>query len=63
MNVAVPALSRFTLADRFPLPLAGQVEPADAAHVQVTALSGAGKTSLTVAPTTALGPALVATIV
>src|SRR6266550_2455892 len=61
--VAVPPLSRFTKALRLPLPLAGQLEPADAAHVQVTALSCAGKTSLTVAPTTALGPALLATIV
>src|SRR2546430_16644765 len=51
MNVAVPPLKRFTLADRLPLPLAGQLEPADAAHVQVTALNCAGKTSVTVAPT------------
>src|SRR5882762_3267619 len=63
VNVAVPPLKRFTKALRLPLPLAGQLDPADAAHVQVTALSCAGKTSLTVAPTTALGPALLATIV
>src|SRR5437667_55077 len=63
VNVAVPALSRFTLADRLPLPLAGQLEPAEAAQVQVTALSCAGNTSVTVAATTAFGPALLATIV
>src|SRR5437016_3506073 len=63
VNVAVPPLSRFTAAERLPEPLAGQLEPADAAQVHVTALSCAGKTSLTVAPTTALGPALLATIV
>src|SRR6267378_8190713 len=63
VNVAVPPLSRLTLALRFPLPLAGQLDPADAAHVHVTPLSCAGKLSVTVAPTTALGPALLATIV
>jgi hypothetical protein len=63
VTVAVPPLSRFTLAPMFPLPAAGQLEPADAAQVQVTELSCAGKTSATVAPTTALGPALLATIV
>ena len=63
VNVAVPPLRRLTKALRLPLPLAGQLEPADAAQVQVTALNCAGKTSLTVAPTTALGPALLATIV
>src|SRR6266550_2059402 len=63
VKVAVPPLRRLTKALRLPLPLAGQLEPADAAQVQVTALNCAGKTSLTVAPTTALGPALLATIV
>src|SRR5438874_241361 len=63
VNVAVPPLSRLTLALRLPLPLAGQLDPAEAAHVQVTLESCAGKTSLTVAPTTALGPALVTPIV
>ena len=63
VNVAVPPLSRFTAAERFPEPLAGQLEPADAAHVHVMALSCAGKLSVTVAPTTALGPPLLATIV
>ena len=62
-NVAVPPLSRLTLADRLPLPLAGQLEPAEATQVHVGPVSCAGKMSLTVAPTTALGPALLATIV
>ena len=42
---------------------AGQTEPADAAQVQVTPESCAGKRSVTVAPVTAPGPALLATIV
>src|SRR6266550_3513672 len=63
VKVTVPPLRRFTKALRLPLPLAGQLEPTEAAHVQVTELSCAGKTSLTVAPTTALGPALLAPIV
>src|SRR5437016_8877589 len=57
VNVAVPPLSRFTKALRLPLPLAGQAEPAEATHVHVGLVSCAGKTSLTVAPTTVLGPA------
>src|SRR2546425_621249 len=63
MNVAVPPASRLTLAFRLPLPLAGQLDPAEAAHVQVTPATWAGKLSVTVAPATALGPALLATIV
>ncbi len=63
VKVAVPPLSRSTVAARFPAPLAGQAEPALAVHVQVAPLSCAGITSLTVAPSTALGPALLATMV
>src|SRR5437879_3428513 len=63
VNVAVPPLSRLMLALRLPLPLAGQLDPADAAQVQVIPESWAGKLSVTVAPMTALGPALLATIV
>src|SRR5437016_5569800 len=63
VKVAVPPTSRLMLAFRLPLPLAGQLDPADAAHVQVTPVSWAGNASLTVAPVTALGPALLATIV
>src|SRR2546422_509082 len=63
VNVAVPPVNRLTAALILPLPLAGQLDPPEAAHVHVTPESWAGKTSLTVAPTTALGPALLATIV
>src|SRR5438132_9798 len=63
VNVAVPPLRRFTMALSLPLPLAGQLEPADAAHVHVGLVSCAGKTSLPLAPTTALSSALLATIV
>src|SRR2546427_10379996 len=63
VKVAVPPTSRLMLVLRLPLPLAGQLDPADAAHVHVTPLTWAGKTSLTVAPATALGPAWLATIV
>src|SRR5438445_114127 len=63
VNVAVPPLSRLTLALRLPLPLAGQVDPADAAQVKRTLATCARKLSVTVAPLTALGPALLATIV
>jgi hypothetical protein len=63
VKVAVPPDSRLTLALRFPLPDAGQLDPADAAQVQVTPLTCAGKLSVTVAPVTALGPPLLTTIV
>ena len=45
------------------LPDAGQVEPADAAHVHVVPDKIAGTVSVTVAPVTVDGPALEATIV
>src|SRR2546426_51771 len=63
VNVAVPPANRLTAALRLPLPLAGQLDPAEAAHVHATPETWAGKLSVTVAPTTALGPALLATIV
>jgi hypothetical protein len=63
VKVALPPLSRFTRALMFPLPLAGQTEPTDAAQVHVAAVTFAGNTSATVAPVTALGPAFAATIV
>src|SRR2546422_7698908 len=63
VKVAVPPASRSTAALRLPLPLAGQLDPAEAAQVHVTPLTWAGKLSVTVAPITALGPALLATIV
>ncbi len=65
VNVAVPPIARFTLALMLPLPEgAGQLEPAEAAHVHVTPVSAAGNASVTVAPVTTDGPAMfVATIV
>ena len=62
VKVALPPLNRFTLAAMFPLPLAGHTEPAVAEHVQVAPLNAPGMTSVTVAPFTALGPALLATM-
>ena len=62
-NVAVPPASRLIAALMLPLPLAGQLDPAEATQVQVPPESCAGKLSVTVAPVTALGPALLATIV
>ena len=46
-----------------PLPDAGQLPPPAPTHVHVGAVSAAGTVSATVAPVTALGPALLATIV
>ena len=63
VKVAVPPERRFTDALMSPVPLAGHVEPALAAHVQDTLVRSAGKTSVTVAPVTAWGPALEATMV
>ena len=64
LNVAVPLTSRFTVALIFPVPFgAPQLEPADAVQVQVALLNVFGKVSVTVAPVTALGPALLTTIV
>src|SRR4029077_9040936 len=62
VNVAVPPLSRLTNTEMLPLPLAGQLEPADAAQVQVPKVRPDGAVSVTVAPVTALGPLLVATM-
>jgi hypothetical protein len=61
--VAVPPLSRVTLWLMFPDPLAGQLDPADALHVQLTPVRLAGKVSVTVAPVTLLGPLLVTVMV
>src|SRR5438445_715933 len=61
--VAVPPLTRLTEAERLPLPLAGQLDPAEAAQVQAPTVRLAGAVSVTVAALTALGPLLVATMV
>ena len=63
VKVAVPPESRFTEAARLPLPLAGQLDPALAAQVQLALVTVAGKMSVIVAPVTADGPAFDATIV
>jgi hypothetical protein len=46
-----------------PEPLAGQVDPAEALHVQLIPLKVAGNVSVTVAPVTLLGPLLVTVMV
>ena len=62
--VAVPALSSETNSLMGPLPLAlPHDEPTDAAQVQLVNVTPAGGLSTTFAPATALGPALLATIV
>jgi hypothetical protein len=63
VNVAVPPESKLMLAAMSPAPVAGQVDPALAVQVQPLTVMFAGKTSLTVAPVTALGPAFDTTIV
>jgi hypothetical protein len=63
VNVAVPARPRLTVALMLPLPDAGHVEPAVAAHVHVTPVRVAGMVSATVAPVITEGPALEATMV
>ncbi len=63
VKVAVPPTGRLTAAAMSPLPLAGQVAPPAAAHVQLMPVKIPENVSLTVAPVTALGPALLATIV
>ena len=62
VNVAEPPTVRSMLARMSPLPVAGQLPPV-AVQVQVAASSSAGRRSVTVAPATTDGPALVATMV
>src|SRR6266542_1348217 len=50
VNVAVPPLARFTLAEMLPLPLAGQLEPTLATQLQLPNVRPAGAVSVTVAP-------------
>ena len=56
-----PASSETGVAARLPTPLATQVEPAEAVHVQVAEVIAAGSVSVTVALATSLGPAFDAT--
>lgn len=57
VNVTEPAARTFTDAEMLPEPDAGQLDPADAAHVHVAPVRLAGKVSVTVAPVIADGPA------
>jgi hypothetical protein len=62
-KVALPFTSKLTVVLMFPVPLAApQTEPAVAVQVHDPFKSVAGSVSTTRAPTTALGPLLVATI-
>src|SRR5438105_472679 len=63
VKVAVPPLRRLTEAERLPLPLAGQLDPAEAAQVQAPTVRLAGAVSVTVAALTALRLLLFATLV
>ena len=54
---------KFTVSLIFPDPLALHVPPPAPTHVQVSLVNAAANESATVAPITALGPALLATIV
>jgi hypothetical protein len=63
VKVALPPTARSTDALRFPLPLAGQLDPELAVHVHVAPVSAVGNVSVTVAPVTAARPAFDATIV
>ena len=63
VNVAVPPTGRSTVVARLPLPAAAQVAPPAAVQVQLTPLRVTGRVSVTVAPVTASGPALPATMV
>lgn len=63
-NVAVPPAARLTVVLMLILPLgAEQLDPADAVQVQEPMTRLLGIMSVTVAPVTALGPALATTIV
>ena len=64
LKVAVPLTARLTVVLRLPVPLAAlQLEPPVATQLQLALVMAAGKVSATVAPVTALGPALVTTMV
>jgi hypothetical protein len=64
VNVAVPPTKRFTVVLIAPVPLvSAHAEPLDAEHVHVAPVTPDGRLSITVAPVTGFGPALLATIV
>src|SRR5262249_4702167 len=61
--VPVPPAARLTGSAMLPVPNAEQLEPAEAAHVQLADVRAAGRASATVAPAMSPGPAFVTTIV
>lgn len=63
VNVTEPPDGRFTVWFMLPEPEAPHDPPAEPVHVQFDPVIAAGRTSVTVAPVTLLGPALVAVIV
>lgn len=63
VNVAVAPTGRFSGVEIDPVPEAAQVAPPATAHVHVAPVKAAGNVSVTVAPVTPEGPALVATTV
>src|SRR2546430_392754 len=63
VKVAVPPASRLTEAEMSPEPEAGQDDPEEATHVQLTPDSFDEKLSATEAPVTSEGPLLLTTIV
>src|SRR5262245_5903541 len=66
VKVTLALTGRVTVAARAPVPLAGPVTvppPLLAVAVQVAAMTPAGRGSETLAPVTALGPALLTTMV
>ena len=63
VKVAVPPASSATLALMLPAPEAGHDEPPLAAQVQVAEPRPDGSVSVTIAPVTGSGPALVAVMV
>ena len=62
VNVTLAPAGRFTFALMSPLPPTGQVPPPAPTQVQLDDVIYAGNVSATVAPTTLLGPGLLATI-
>src|SRR5262245_4863346 len=63
-KIAVPPTGRLTVVLMCPLPAGAlQLPPDGVAHVHVTPVSAVGNTSVTIAPTASLGPALVTEMV
>lgn len=61
--VTLAPMGRFTVSLMLPLPDAVQVPPPEAVQVQVALVRAAGNVSVTVAPVTPAGPALLAVTV